>query len=256
MKETVMNKIFKAGAADNADAAAAAVAAAAATPPDPLTPAAPSLLLRFCSSFTAAVAAAAGLKIMFSLKDTYYKGSACWPASVTSRATEQQFVRSQIRKFKQHPALLGWYVQDEMSIKAGWGADLRTHYRWAVEEDPSHITWACVGADATFEMRRYLDTTDVIGTDKYPICQAYNASSTNNNVATIGPEVALARNQTDSARPLWQVLQVLPTMLLLLLLRLWLRLRLHLDPLTPAAPSLLLRFCSSFTAAVAAAAAN
>jgi beta-D-xylosidase 4 len=153
--------------------------------------------------------AQAGLKIMFSLKDTYYKGSACWPASITSRATEEQFVRSQIRKFKQHPALLGWYLQDEMAIEAGWGADLRAHYRWAVEEDPSHITWACLGAEATFELQRYLDTTDVIGTDKYPICQAYNASSTNNNVATIGPELALARNQTDSARPLWQVLQAM-----------------------------------------------
>lgn len=110
--------------------------------------------------------ARAGLKIVFSLKDTYFNGSACWPPSITSRATEEQFIRSEIRKFKSKSSLLGWYLNDEMNIEAGWGADLRAHYRWAVDEDPDHITWACLGADATFELRRYLETTDVLATDK------------------------------------------------------------------------------------------
>jgi hypothetical protein len=110
--------------------------------------------------------ARAGLKIVFSLKDTYFNGSACWPPSITSSATEEQFIRSEMRKFKSKSSLVGWYLNDEMNIEAGWGADLRAHYHWAVDEDPDHIMWVCLGADATFELRRYLETTDVLATDK------------------------------------------------------------------------------------------
>ena len=52
--------------------------------------------------------AIAGLKIVFSLKDTYYNGSACWPPNITSRAAEEQFIRAQIRQFREKRALLGW----------------------------------------------------------------------------------------------------------------------------------------------------
>ena len=102
------------------------------------------------------------------------------------------------------------YLNDEMTIEAGWGPELRAHYRWTVDTAPSHITWACLGADATVELRQYLDTSDVLATDKYPICQAYNASAVGvSPVSTIGQEVALARSSTDAARPLWQVIQAM-----------------------------------------------
>eukprot|EP01048_Picozoa_sp_COSAG05_P020330 COSAG05_NODE_3429_length_2072_cov_1.888495_2_plen_481_part_00 len=50
-----------------------------------------------------------GLAIMFSTKGSYYRGPNQYPAIITSRAKEQDFIKGQVTKFKAHPALLGWH---------------------------------------------------------------------------------------------------------------------------------------------------
>eukprot|EP01051_Picozoa_sp_SAG22_P010275 SAG22_NODE_913_length_6527_cov_2.919726_8_plen_116_part_00 len=51
---------------------------------------------------------------LFSAKDTYFGGPNGYKSVITSRAKEEGFVKGQIAKFKGHPALLGWYLNDEV----------------------------------------------------------------------------------------------------------------------------------------------
>ena len=52
-------------------------------------------------------AAAAGLKIAFSLKDIFF-GSTWCPPAVTSRAMEEQYFKERVSDFRNHSALLAW----------------------------------------------------------------------------------------------------------------------------------------------------
>lgn len=51
----------------------------------------------------------AGLHVMFSTKDSYFGGPNAYKTVITSREKEEGFVKGQVARFKDHPALLGWY---------------------------------------------------------------------------------------------------------------------------------------------------
>ncbi len=51
----------------------------------------------------------AGLHVMFSTKDSYFGGPNAYKTVITSREKEEGFVKGQVSRFKDHPALLGWY---------------------------------------------------------------------------------------------------------------------------------------------------
>jgi hypothetical protein len=65
---------------------------------------------------------AAGLKVLYSTKDTYFGGPNSYPSKITSRAAEEPFVKQTVAKYKDHPALLGWYLNDELGVD--WMDDL------------------------------------------------------------------------------------------------------------------------------------
>lgn len=50
----------------------------------------------------------AGLHVMFSTKDSYFGGPNAYKTVITSREKEEGFVKGQVSRFKDHPALLGW----------------------------------------------------------------------------------------------------------------------------------------------------
>jgi hypothetical protein len=52
-------------------------------------------------------AAAAGLKVGFSLKDIFF-GSHWCPKIVSSRAAEEKYFKQRVQQFKNHSALLAW----------------------------------------------------------------------------------------------------------------------------------------------------
>jgi hypothetical protein len=55
-----------------------------------------------------------GLKVIYSIKD-WYAGSEGCPPSIRTVADEEPQVRSRVREFCNHPALLAWYLNDELS---------------------------------------------------------------------------------------------------------------------------------------------
>ena len=100
-----------------------------------------------------------------------------------------------IAAIKDHPALLGWYVGDE--VDAGSVPRQRRRYGFITECDPDHPTYAV--QDRTYDLRAFLPTADVIGLDPYPVAQKPLRMVTDfmrqGKVALFG------------ARPLWSVPQ-------------------------------------------------
>jgi len=108
-----------------------------------------------------------GLKIIYSLKD-FYEGTQYYPAKVGPFEGEEEMTRGVVTTFRDHPAILAWYLNDELPLT--FHDRLRARYEAVRELDPNHPTWIVLYQVG--ELERYLDTTDVLGTDPYPIPRA------------------------------------------------------------------------------------
>jgi len=98
--------------------------------------------------------------------------------------------------FKNHPALLAWYVNDERPLTM---LDRLTARQRLMEElDPDHPTWAVL--NQYNQVISYLPTCDVVGTDPYPIPERPASMALQWTRAT--------RDQTHGTRAMWQVPQV------------------------------------------------
>lgn len=135
---------------------------------------------------------AAGLKIIYSTKDSYWK----------NRSRESEFVQDTVARFKDSPALLAWYLNDERLVDGS--GDLQAHYRWTTHGDPNHPTWSVLGG-APQNLDEYLDTCDAIGTDYYAITGAQSL----HQAASTGRLVESIQSQIRKARPVWEVTQAL-----------------------------------------------
>lgn len=135
-----------------------------------------------------------GLKVIYSVKDLYAGSNHC-PKTIRTEADEEPGVRETVRKFREHPALLAWYLNDE--LPQSFMPRLEAHQRWVEEEDPHHPTWVVL-----FQVREvgdYIRTFDVIGSDPYPIGRSSASLAAQWTIETF--------RQVESARPMWQVPQ-------------------------------------------------
>jgi len=105
-----------------------------------------------------------GLKIIYSIKD-YYAGTRWAPKAIQTVADERPAVEKTVLAHRDHPALLAWYLNDE--LPADMIDRLAAHQEWLEELDPDHPTWVVLYQ--VDEVRHYLSSFDVIGTDPYPI---------------------------------------------------------------------------------------
>jgi len=138
-----------------------------------------------------------GLKVIYSIKDYYHKTKWC-PKSIRSVADEESAVRQTVRQFRDHPALLAWYLNDE--LVQPFLPRLEAHQKWVAEEDPNHPTWVVLGDKGIADVGDFLHTFDVIGTDPYPIDRR--------SAAMAGQWTMSTFRQVDAARPMWQVPQI------------------------------------------------
>ncbi len=121
------------------------------------------------------------------------------PANDASKPAEAATARAKlsaaIDAIKDHPALLGWYVGDE--VDAGSVAGQRKLYDFIVERDPDHPTYAV--QDRTYDLRVFLPTADVIGLDPYPVAQK--------PLRTVTDFMRQGKEALFGARPFWSVPQ-------------------------------------------------
>ncbi|MGO8748640.1 MAG: hypothetical protein ACLQNE_21935 [Thermoguttaceae bacterium] len=136
-----------------------------------------------------------GLRVIYSVKD-WYAGSEGCPPSIRTVADEEPQVRARVREFRNHPALLAWYLNDELSQE--FLPQLEAHQRWVAEEDRDHPTWAVLYQFR--EVAAYLKTFDAIGTDPYPIGRSPASMAAQWTAETF--------RQVERARPMWQVPQL------------------------------------------------
>ena len=103
---------------------------------------------------------AAGIKVLYSVKD-FYSGRAKLktPEEASARTA------SVVQAFKDHPAIIAWYINDELPLKM---IDELSARRDQMEQlDPGRPTWVVLYQ--INKIRDYIPSFDVIGTDPYPI---------------------------------------------------------------------------------------
>ena len=105
-----------------------------------------------------------GVKVIYTLKDIYY-GTSRVPKHIKNDADERKFIQNKVKLFKNHPALLAWYLNDELSIAL---KKRLTQRRELLENlDNQHPTWIVIYQIEN--LCEYMPTFDVIGTDPYPV---------------------------------------------------------------------------------------
>lgn len=135
-----------------------------------------------------------GLKVIYTVKDAYY-GSQWCPPEIRSADDERGYIETKVRQFRQHPALLAWYLNDELPLE--YLDRLEAHQRWLEELDPNHPTWVVLYQ--VDQVASYGRTFDVIGTDPYPI--------PDRPARTAGQWTRMTKASLGDARPVWMVPQ-------------------------------------------------
>ncbi len=137
---------------------------------------------------------ARGLKVIYSVKDIY-SGTRWAPKGICTEADEVAYITNRVARFKDHPALLAWYLNDELPLTMLPRLSARRDLMERL--DPAHPGWAVLYQFD--QIQDYMPSFDVIGTDPYPIPNRSAGMATTWTRAT-------ARG-TAGCKPLWQVPQ-------------------------------------------------
>ena len=105
-----------------------------------------------------------GIKVIYALNKVY-AGWRSAPKGVKTEEDERRWIEGRMAFAKNHPAMLAWYLADELAVS--YVPRLAKRREWLAEVDPDHPTFACY---CRFDqMREFLPTVDIFGTDVYPV---------------------------------------------------------------------------------------
>ncbi|MBN1420926.1 MAG: hypothetical protein JXP34_19300, partial [Planctomycetes bacterium] len=134
-----------------------------------------------------------GIKVIFCVNDVY--PSATHRQRLGDWVGNDAIIRGIVTTFRDHPALIAWYNNDELPIEKV--PEIEGYYRTIRELDPGHpqlIVHYKRGSWGAF-----IDAADVIGVDNYPI--------PGNPVTAVADALAAARDEIGGKKPVWAVLQ-------------------------------------------------
>ena len=138
-----------------------------------------------------------GFKVIYSIKDAFYGTRAC-VKEITSPETELAWVKGRVNAFKDHPALLAWYINDELGVEV---RDRLIARRDLVAElDPGHPTYVALYQIDDFPA--YVGSFDIFGGDPYPICQTGDPP-----ISQVTEHTRLAR-EAACGGAMWQIPQL------------------------------------------------
>lgn len=136
-----------------------------------------------------------GIKFIFSIKDLFYEEGKEASPSWQGVTGYDEIVTKVVSEFRNHPALLAWYVNDERPLSMM--KQLLNRYQLMTKLDPFHPTWAVFYQFSVLPL--YGGSCDVIGVDPYPIYDGTSQSMA---------KVDFAMDMVDSsALPCWVVPQ-------------------------------------------------
>ncbi len=137
-----------------------------------------------------------GLRVIVCASDfTGFRG-----AKLKGRFDERAYMVRYLLAFKDHPALLAWYIADELDV--GLAGSLRERNLQIREVDPDHPTYVVLNnAERPAD---FVEGYDVVGMDAYPIGNTGGAKANISLVSTFGEG---AIRGMFGFRPMWQVPQ-------------------------------------------------
>lgn len=111
---------------------------------------------------------------------------------------EAEGIRSFVRKWKSHPAILGWYMADEPELRPALTARMSAIKKICEQEDPYH---PCVLLNDTLDgIHKYIDGGDVFNPDPYPLfIQGKYAAKPIEKVGRFIEEIAIAGKHKKAA---------------------------------------------------------
>ena len=141
---------------------------------------------------------AKGLKVIYTLKDIYVGLGGAKARGITNETGEVEYITKRVNEFKNHPALLAWYNNDELGLD--WLKRLTAHRDLFERLDGDHPTW--VAHYMVEDIRSHLPSFDVIGSDPYPICQTGDPP-----ISQVMEHTRITRRGVFGARAMWQIPQ-------------------------------------------------
>ena len=138
-------------------------------------------------------AQAKGVKLIYCMNDLY--PAATYHKQIGPWSGNEEMARGIVSTFKDHPAIIAWYLNDELPREMI--PDLMRYYELMRATDPGHPTFIVhfVG-DIIAD---FVPTTDVVGIDVYPVpTRRLTAVSDMTDVGILA---------TRGLKPLWMVLQ-------------------------------------------------
>ncbi len=138
-----------------------------------------------------------GLKVIYAINGAFYGTRAC-VKEITSLESEHKWVKDHVLEFKDHPALLAWYLNDELGVEIRDRLIARRNF--VAELDPGHPTY--VALYQTDDFPAYVGSFDVFGGDPYPICQVGDPP-----ISQVTEHTRLAR-EAACGGAMWQIPQL------------------------------------------------
>jgi len=129
------------------------------------------------------------------VKVNYHLEAAC--VNLKGQALED-VIKPEIEAFRDHPALLAWYIADEPEYHNVTSDQLQAVYQLVKKLDPYHPICVCI-ADLKY-MPRFTPSMDFIMSDAYPI--------PHQPVTRVAYSMDRARQGTNNAMPVWDIPQV------------------------------------------------
>ncbi len=106
-----------------------------------------------------------GIKCIYSVKDNF-------PSLRVKEEKEGiELTRKTVTQYKDHPAIMAWYINDELPLTML--SELKARRDLMEELDPGRPTWVVLYQ--VNDIRSYIPTFDVVGTDPYPLSQKSDA---------------------------------------------------------------------------------
>lgn len=109
----------------------------------------------------------------------------------------QEKATNYIKMLHDNPALLGWYINDELGLE--WLPQLEEMYTQVKQLDPNHSAYQVLYQAGILE--KYCDVTDVLGADPYPVGSA-DLTKTSNDARNVV-------SATHGAKGVWMVPQLM-----------------------------------------------
>ena len=120
---------------------------------------------------------------------------------VNSVAEEEPFIRKAVELCADHPAMLAWYLADELPLSML--PRMARRKKLMERLDPDHPTMCCVCQ--VDEMRDFLPAFDVVGSDPYPIGREQIKA---HPISMAADRTRRTRHATFGARAMWQIPQM------------------------------------------------